>query len=55
MDNAVARSLSIGGYYTGDLAAPKALRRDADGVVSVDAREIRLRAGASLSGSTVRH
>lgn len=40
MDNAVARSLSIGGYYTGDLAAPKALRRDADGVVIVDRVEV---------------
>ena len=36
MDNAIARSFSIGGYYTGDLAAPTTLKRDAEGVVLTD-------------------
>ncbi len=34
--NAIARSFSIGGYYTGDLAAPLALKRDDQGVVLTD-------------------
>lgn len=40
LDNAIARSLSLGGYYTGDLAAPARLRRDADGVVITDRVDI---------------
>ena len=36
MDSAIARSFSIGGYYTGDLSAPTTLKRDRQGVVLTD-------------------
>jgi hypothetical protein len=50
MQSAIARSFSIGGYYTGDLAAPTTLRRDSQGVVLTDRADNPLYYSQALHG-----